>query len=164
MVGEPLFRVVELVFTSYAVPGLLVPLLWFLRRVAGQWLTPAAAPDQELDRLTAFHLSLATGWLVLWGVMWLGVPLAKGGTPAVALCWVAYALANITLALLLMRFTSLYGSLAPGAAADRLFTRLMCAVLAQPILTALAFSVLFRLTGVAWHLALPGAPAVQEGI
>ena len=73
-------------------------------------------------------------------------------------------LSECLLALLLVRFTGEYGSLAAGDATDRLFTRLLGAVALQPIATAVAFAVLYRVSGVAWDLQVLGLPAVQEGI
>jgi len=103
-------------------------------------------------------------WLGVWGAIRLGLRLDHVGAVAIAALWLGYGAANVLLALLLVRFTGEYGSLAAGDATDRLFTRLLGAVALQPIATAVAFAVLYRVSGVAWDLQVLGLPAVQEGI
>jgi hypothetical protein len=83
---------------------------------------------------------------------------------AAVACWTGYAVANLALAWLLVWFTADYGSLPDGESKDRLFLRVIGAVVLQPVMTALAFSVLYRIMGVAYHLQVPGLTAVQEGI
>jgi hypothetical protein len=161
---ERFFHIVEVVFTAYAIPALIVPVLWLARWVSRSWFQSQAGSRRTLGRIVDQHSALVLAWLLLWGAMRLGVPIEKGGSLAAALCWMGYALANILLARLLLRFTAEYGSLPPGAATDRLFVRLLGAIIAQPVMTTLAFSVLYRVTGVAWQLHTPGLSAVQEGI
>ena len=84
--------------------------------------------------------------------------------PVAAVCWTAYVAANGALAWVLVRFTASYGSLPASSTSDALFVRLIGTLAAQPIMTALAFSVLTRVMGMAWHPLMPGLPAVQEGI
>ena len=78
--------------------------------------------------------------------------------------WIAYALLNLMLAWLLVRFTAGYGDLPEGPSRDRLFLRFLSAIVVQPMATACAFTVLYRIMGVVYHLKVPGLGAVQEGI
>jgi hypothetical protein len=161
---ERFFHIVEVVFTAYAIPALIVPLLWLARWAGRSWFESRTGSRRALSRIVDQHSALLLAWLLLWGAMRLGVPIEKGGSLAAAVCWTGYALANILLARLLLRFTAEYGSLPPGAATDRLFVRLLGAIIAQPVMTTLAFSVLYRVSGVAWQWHMPGLPTVQEGI
>jgi hypothetical protein len=158
------FRIVEVTFTAYAIPALLVPLIWLLARIRRRHSPPRIETSRELARLVSAHFALVLLWALLWGAMILGLPLEKGGAPAAIFCWTAYAVANLLLAWVLIRFTAAYGSLPESSASDALFVRLLGTLVAQPIMTGLAFSVLTRIMGVAWHLQVPGLPAVQEGI
>jgi len=158
------FHIVEVTFTAYVVPGLMVPVIlligWIGRRRAG----PRQEPSHELARLVRAHFALVLLWALIWVAMLLGVPLQKGGPAALVACWAAYVIANLVLAWVLVRFTAVYGSLPPSAASDALFVRLIGTLAAQPIMTALAFSVLTRVMGMTWHPLMPSLPAVQEGI
>ena len=161
---ERFFRLVELVFTAYAIPALIVPVLWLARWVGRRSFGSRAVSRHALGRIVDQHYALVLAWVLLWGAMRLGLPIEKGGSLAAAICWTGYALANVLLARLLLRFTAEYGSLPPGAATDRLFVRLVGAIIVQPFMTAVAFSVLYRVTGLTWQLHVPGPPTVQEGI
>jgi hypothetical protein len=103
-------------------------------------------------------------WLALFIAILAGVHLNRGGMIAVVLSWAAYALTNLLLAWLLLRFTSTYARIPPGTAADRVFMRFLGIVVAQPLMTAAAFAVLNQVMGVAWNLQVPELPAIQEGI
>ncbi len=159
------FRVVELVFTSYALPALLVPLVWLARRTlrvlhAG----PSAAPATRMRRAAALYGFLSAAWLAIGMAFALGAPIERGGRLVGALLWLAYGLLNVALAAMLARFTASYGGLSEGQAKDRLFLYLLSAVVAQPLATACAFAVLYRVMGVVYHLQVPGLTGVQEGI
>ena len=74
------------------------------------------------------------------------------------------ALIPVVLAWVLVRFTAAYGSLPESSASDALFLRLVGTLAAQPVMTALAFSVIAHIMGVGWNPLIPTLPAVQEGI
>jgi hypothetical protein len=103
-------------------------------------------------------------WLGAWLALRVGLPFEHGGRVALALSWLGYLFLNVVFASLLVRFTSGYGGLPEGDDKDRLFLRLLGAILAQPLATACAFAVLYRLMGVAYLLKVPGLPVVQEGL
>jgi hypothetical protein len=156
-------RLVELVFTAYAVPALLVPFVWLARRAGRSFRPDRSRSAEGLARAGRTYGALALGWLIVWAVLRPGVPFS-GGPLTAAACWTGYGAANLALAWLLVRFTADYGSLPDGAAKDRVFLRVIGAVVAQPVVTALAFSVLYRLLGVAYRLRVPPLAAVQEGL
>jgi len=163
--GEGFFRAVELVFTAYAVPALIVPFVWLGRRLLGPSRRGAAIVSADrLNRALSVHAVLSILWFAAWLALRLGVPLERGGRPAGALLWAAYALLNAGLASLLVRFTAGYGGLPEGSLKDRLFLRFVSALLAQPLATACAFTVLYRMMGLVYHLKMPALHAVQEGI
>jgi hypothetical protein len=163
--GERLFRLVELVFTAYAVPALLVPLVWLGRRLQrGPSPGGARGTEDRLNRAVAAYGIMLAVWIGVWLALAFGIPIERGGRPAGLLLWVAYLLLNGALASLLVRFTAGYAELPDGTCRDRLFLRFLAAVVAQPLATACAFSVLYRIMGVVYHLKMPGLTAVQEGI
>jgi hypothetical protein len=162
--NETFFRIVEVAFTAYMVPALLVPVIWLVGRVRRRHAAPRVETSGELTRLVKVHFGFVLAWGLLWTAMILGVPLEKGGSLALVACWAVYLVANLVLAWVLVRFTAAYGSLPESATSDVLFIRLLGTLAAQPIMTALAFSVLTRIMGVVWHLQVPSLPAVQEGI
>jgi hypothetical protein len=159
---QAMVRLVELVFTAYMVPALLVPLVWLASRTVRR-----RAPGEtsgSLARLEAAYAVLALAWFAAWLAVRLGVPLERGGVPAAAVSWLGYLLVNLVFAWLLVRFTSGYGGLAEGPVKDRLFLRFLALIVIQPLTTASAFTVLFRTMGVAYRLWSPELPAIQEGI
>jgi hypothetical protein len=164
MIGQTFLRITEIIFASYMVPALLVPvawmLAWMLRRRLGRKV-PAAA---EVERQWRVLRILFVIWLALFLVVVAGVRLNRGGVVAVVLCWSIYALTNFLLAWFLLRFTATYGSIPPGPVADRAYMRFLGIVVAQPLMTAAAFAVLNQVMGVAWNLQVPDLPAIQEGI
>jgi hypothetical protein len=159
--GDRFFRVVELIFTAYAVPALLVPLVWLLRRLFRGRRTET---EDRLNRAVDVYGIILLAWVGAWVALVLGVPIEKGGRLAGTLFWVAYGLLNFGLASLLVRFTAGYGDLPEGSSRDRLFVRFLSAIVVQPVATACAFAVLYRIMGVVYHLKVPGLTAVQEGI
>jgi hypothetical protein len=163
MLGPTFFRIIEITFAAYMVPALLVPLAWIggwllKRRLAGA--PPAHRVENQSRRL--FWLFLV--WLALFLAVLAGAPLSRAGNIAVALCWFAYVLTNGLIAWFLLSFTSAYGSIPAGRAADRVFLQFVGIVVAQPLMTAAAFSVLNNVMGVAWNAQIPALPAIQEGI
>ncbi len=162
--AEGFFRLVELVFTAYAIPALLVPFVWLAGWGWTRWGGGRSRNGEQLGRILNRYSAVVVAWMVAWGMIRLGLPAEKGGVAAAVLGWLAYGTANVMFAQLLVRFTQEYGLLPPGQATDRLFARLLGAIVVQPLMTAFAFSVLYRITGVTWSLHVPGLPAVQEGI
>jgi hypothetical protein len=158
--SQTLFRAVEVVFTAYAVPGLLVPLVWGAWRLLG----PSTTPPTTLARIQRTYSALVVLWLVAWLALRIGVPLEAGGKAAGVLFWIAYALLNVVFAWQLVRFTAGYGEISDEATRDRLFVRFLCQFLLQPVTTACAFGVLYRIMGVLYHMQVPSLAAVQEGI
>lgn len=162
--ADRFFRLVELIFTAYAVPALLVPLVWLVRRLRGHRSGTARETADRLNRAVAAYAIVLLAWVGAWIALALGVPIERGGRVAGAIFWIAYGLLNFGLASLLVRFTAGYGDLPEGDLRDRLFVRLLSAILVQPVGTACAFAILFRIMGVVYHLKAPGLTAVQEGI
>ena len=117
-----------------------------------------------MNRGVKLYAGLATVWLLAWAAVRAGIPIERGGPAVHALFWLAYILLNLALAWLMVRFTAGYGEVPAGPVKDRLFLRFLFVVVAQPLATACAFSVLFRIMGVVYDLKVPGLTAVQEGI
>jgi hypothetical protein len=163
MMGPTFFRIIEITFAAYMVPALLVPLAWlggwFLKRRLAE-AQPAYRVENQSRRL--FWLFLV--WLALFLAVLAGVPLNRGGNVAVTLCWLVYGITNALIAWFLLSFTGAYGSIPAGRTADRVFLRFVGVVVAQPLMTAAAFSVLNNVMGVAWNAQVPALPAIQEGI
>jgi hypothetical protein len=158
------FRIVEVTFTAYVVPALLVPVILLIGWIRRKRTVPRQEASRELTRLIRAHFALVLVWTLIWTAMIVGVPLEKGGSVSLVACWTVYVVANLVLAWILVRFTAAYGSLPPSSASDALFARLLGTMAAQPLMTAFAFSVLTRIMGAAWNPLVPGLPAVQEGI
>jgi len=163
-VADRFFRLVELLFTAYAVPTLLVPLVWVGRRFARRGSGRVPETSDRLNRALAAYGLVLFAWVAAWLALLAGVPVERGGRVAAAFLWAAYGLLNLLLASLLVRFTAGYGDLPEGSSRDRLFLRFLTAIVVQPIATACAFAVLYRMMGVVYHLKVPGLTAVQEGI
>jgi hypothetical protein len=146
------------------VPALLMPLAWIaawlLKRRARGGARPAIEVESQSRRL--FWLFLV--WVALFLAVVAGVPLHRGGRLAVALCWLGYVATNVLIAWFLLRFTTAYGLIPEGRAADRAFLRFIAIVVAQPLVTAAAFAVLNNVMGIAWDAQVPELPAIQEGI
>lgn len=162
---ERFFRAVELVFTAYAVPALIVPFVWLGRRLlAVTGGRPVRESAGALRSAIVTYGALASVWLLAWLALRLGFPIERGGRAVGAISWVAYVLVNIALARLLVRFAAGYGDLPGGRRKDTLFLQFLSAVVVQPLATACAFSILYRIMGVVYHMKVPGLTAVQEGI
>jgi hypothetical protein len=163
MIGPTFFRLIEITFAAYMVPALLVPLAW----IGGwllEWRRRGGQPVYRVENQSRRLLWLFLVWLALFLAVLAGVPLNHGGNVAVALCWLVYAVTNVLIAWFLLTFTSAYGSIPAGRAADRVFLQFVGIVAAQPLMTAAAFSVLNNVMGVAWNAQIPALPAIQEGI
>ncbi len=162
--GPMFFRIIEITFASYMVPALLVPLVWGAAWLLKRRLHAKAHPAAEVEGQSRRLFWLFLLWLVLFLAVVAGVPLNRGGSVAVALCWLVYAATNVLIAWFLMRFTTAYALIPEGRAADRAFLRFIAIVAAQPLMTAAAFAVLNNVMGVAWNAQVPELPAIQEGI
>lgn len=162
--GPTFFRSVEIAFTSYMVPALLVPVVWVATLIFRNRRLESSDPLRELTRQCRLLAGLFGLWLLLFLAVRAGVPLSRGGIVATSLVWAAYIVTNVLIAWFLLRFTSRYGSISKGAAADRLFGRFLILVLAQPLMTAAAFVVLDTAMGVIWSGQVPQLPAMQEGL
>lgn len=161
--GPVFFRIIEITFASYMVPALLVPLVWVAAWLMKRRLR-ASAPATEVEGQSRLLFWLFLVWFVLFVAVIAGVPFNRGGSLAVVSCWIVYAATNLLLAWFLLRFTSTYGSIPDGQAADRIFLRFIAIIVAQPLMTAAAFAVLNNVMGVAWNAQVPELPAIQEGI
>jgi hypothetical protein len=162
MMQEHLFRGVELIFTAYMVPALMVPLVWIGGRVFRR-----GSPLESVIRLTRIQITygaIACLWFAGWLAVRLGLPIEQGGKAIGLLSWAVYLALNLTLAVLLVAFTREYGALPDGPQKDRLFARFLTIILAQPVATAFAFSVLYRIMGLVYHMNVPSLTGVQEGI
>ena len=162
--GPMFFRTVEIIFASFMVPALLVPVVWIAgvaRRGRARGEEEAAA---DLNRQWRLLLGLFLVWLLLLLAVVARVPIYLGGALAIALCWALYGVTNLLLARYFLRFTVKYGSIPAGPQADRVFVRFLSVVATQPLVTAAAFAVLNVVMGLAWNAHVPDLPAIQEGI
>jgi hypothetical protein len=162
-VSQALFRTVEVVFTAYAVPALIVPGVWLAVRLL-RARHPARPWEDILSRIESVYGALAAFWVVAGAGALLGIPVERGGTVSRVLAWGAYCALNVAFAWLLVRFTAGYSYVREEDERDRLFSKLLLIVVAQPVATACAFALLYRVMGLSYLLAIPGLPAVQEGI
>lgn len=158
------FRIIEIAFASYMVPALLVPPVWVAASLMKRRLRADAQPATEVEGQSRLLFWLFLVWFVLCLAVVAGVPFSRGGSLAVVSCWIVYAATNLLLAWFLLRFTTTYGSIPEGRAADRVFLRFIAIIVAQPLMTAAAFAVLNNVMGVAWNAQVPELPAIQEGI
>ena len=158
------FRIIEITFASYMVPALLVPLVWVAAWLLKRHLRSSAQPAAEVEGQSRLLFWLFLVWLVLFLAVVAGVPFYRGGSLAVVSVWIVYAATNLLFAWFLLRFTTAYGSIPNGRAADRIFLRFIAIIVAQPLMTAAAFAVLNNVMGVAWNAQVPELPAIQEGI
>ncbi len=157
-------RIIELLYTAYMVPALLVPFAWILLRLARRRGRLRTVQSGELRRLEFGSAALAILWVVLWLMMKSGVPIQRGGAPLLAIGVVLYLSLNAALAWLLVRFAAGYGALPQGPTADRLFLGVVSLFVAQPLVTGMALGVLHQLMGLTWQASLPQFIPGQEGI
>ena len=162
--GQMFFRIIEIMFASYMVPALLVPLVWVSAWLLKRHLRANTQPANEVEGQSRLLFWLFLVWFVLFLAVAAGVPFNRGGSLAVVSCWIVYAATNLLFAWFLLRFTAAYGSIPDGRAADRVFMRFIAIIVAQPLMTAAAFAVLNNVMGVAWNAQVPELPAIQEGI
>jgi hypothetical protein len=158
-------QVLETIFTAFAVPAFLVPLVWLAAKLSGRsggWTGVALA--RSLTRLQAAH-AVSSALLISGAVLAeLGVPLERGGKPLTLLAWALYGGVNIVFAGLLLRMVSGYGNLPDGKLKDALFLRFMAITALQPITTAGAFTLLYHLLRLVYHEKFPWLDVSPEGI
>jgi hypothetical protein len=164
VMGPIFFRIIEITFAAYMVPALLVPLVWVAAWILKRRLHVNTQPAIEVEGQFRVLFWLFLVWFLLFLAVIAGASLNRGGSAAVALCWIVYAATNLLLAWFLLRFTTTYGLIPDGRAADRVFMRFIAVVVTQPLMTAAAFAVLNNVMGVAWNAQVPELPAIQEGI
>jgi uncharacterized membrane protein len=164
MTGSVFLRIVEITFTSFMVPTLLVPVVWVAGLLLKGRMRTDEEPAGELNRQWWILLCLFLLWLLLLLAVVARIPLNLGGSAAIVLCWALYVSTNLLLAWYFLRFTARYGSIPAGAQADRVFLRFISIVVTQPLMTAAAFAVLNVVMGLAWNERFPDLPVIQEGI
>lgn len=157
-------RAIELVYTAYLVPALLVPFAWLFVWLARRRGRLVSLLDSELRRVELGTAALAALWLLLWAAMKAGAPVDRGGWMLLAAGVLLYLAMNAALAWLLVRFASGYGALSPGPSADRLFLGVVGLFAVQPLVTAMALGVLHRTLGLEWQASMPQFIPGQEGI
>jgi hypothetical protein len=162
MMQEQLFRGVELIFTAYMVPALLVPLVWIGGRILKRMGPSESA--MRLSRIQGLYAGIAGLCFLGWVAVRFGVPIENGGRVIGFVSWLIYIALNFTLAMLLVAFTGEYGALPEGPVKDRLFARFLSIILVQPVATAFAYAVLYRIMGLVYHMKVVPLPGVQEGI
>jgi hypothetical protein len=142
-----------------------MPHVWFGGAVTRPFRrAPTLAFEARIRRLE--RASFLVGFmLVLGGLLaWVGVPVERGGRSLTFVAWAMYAAANLLFASIVMGMTSGYGSLPDGRPKDALFMRFIAEVFFQVVMTAGAFSLLYRLLRVVFHRKFPGLDVVPEGI
>ncbi len=157
-------QLIEIIFTSYLLPALLLPLIW-LARAAMQRRTTFSHPDapHSLRRLFAAYAATAGFLLLAWVLSRLGVPIEHGGRPLTVLVWLVFGALNFIFAGLATSVTSNYGALANAQTKDSIFLRFLAIILIQPFSTAAAFSVLYRLLRLVYKQVFPWLDVSQEG-
>jgi hypothetical protein len=153
-------QLVEAVFTSYLLPALLVPLVWLLRRVTGGAIGGALS----LGVLRIAYEAVALLLVLAWAGTRAGLPIELGGRTVTMAVWILFGALNFLFAAIAVRITGEYGRLPEGRPKDALFLRFLGTVLAQPVATLAAFSLLYRLLRLVYHREFPWLDAVQEGI
>ena len=157
-------QLIEIVFTSYLLPALLLPLIW-LARAAVRRRASLTQPDapRSLRRFFSAYAAIAGFLLLTWVLSRLGVPIERGGRPLTVLVWLVFGALNLIFAGLAGSVTSNYGSLANAETKDSVFIQFLAIVLIQPLSTAAAFSVLYRLLRLVFLQVFPWLDVSQEG-
>ena len=151
MAASVFLKIVEITFTAFMVPTLLVPVVWIAGLLLKGRMPGSEEPATELNRHWRILLCLFLIWLLLLLAVVARIPLNLGGSAAIVLCWVLYVSTNLLLAWYFVRFTARYGSIPAGAQADRVFLRFVSVVVTQPLMTAAAFAVLNVVTDCRQH-------------
>ena len=157
-------QALETIFTAFAMPAFLVPLVWLGVKLRGHAVRTGTALVRNSTRLQVAH-AISSALLVSGAILaWLGVPVERGGRPATLLVWALYGGVNILFAALVLQMTSGYGNLRDGEFKDALFLRFLAIVALQPIATAGAFSLLYRLLKLVYHETFPWLDVSPQGI
>ena len=157
-------QAIETIFTAFAVPTFLVPIVWLGVKLRGRPVRTGTALVRNLTRIQAAY-AISSALLVSGAVLaWIGVPVERGGRPATLLVWAVYGGANILFAALVLQMTSGYGNLPDGELKDAIFLRFLAIVALQPITTAGAFSLLYRLLRLVYHEKFPWPDVSPQGI
>jgi hypothetical protein len=159
----PFKQIVEAVFTSYLLPALLVPLVWLLRKIARS-IWKLSTGISALRLLQNAYDATAILIVLAWAAGRAGLRIEAGGRPITILAWIFFGALNLLFATLAVRITGEYGKLPDGGPKDTVFLRFLGAIVAQPIATLAAFSLLYRLLRVVYHRQFPWLDVVQEGI
>jgi hypothetical protein len=160
----PLKQIVEAVFTSYLLPALIVPLVWLLGAITRRSTGTLVAGISALRFLQNAYDATAILIVLVWAAGRAGLRIEAGGRPITVLVWVLFGALNLLFATLAVRITGEYGKLPDGGPKDTVFLRFLGAIVAQPIATLAAFSLLYRLLRVVYHREFPWLDVVQEGI
>ncbi|MGH7741501.1 MAG: hypothetical protein ACRENS_05700 [Candidatus Eiseniibacteriota bacterium] len=155
--------IAEVIFTSYLLPALLLPLVWMARAFA-RGRVAAPTPPVGLARWLAIHGGLAASLLIACGLAALGVPIERGGAPLTLISWLLFAALHFSFAALASAATSQIPAASGDGARDRLFAAFVLATLLQPAGTAAGLVVLYRLMRLVYHQTLPLFDIVPEGI
>ena len=157
--------IAEILFTSYLVPALLLPLVW----IAGAWRRRrAAAAGGEAGpnprRWFTLHGGLSAALIAAWLAGALGVPIEHGGAAITLAAWLAFVALQLSFAALGVAVTRDVSAAPEGEPRDRLFAAFLGFTLLQPVGTAAALGVLYRLMRLVYHQTLPMLDVVPEGI
>lgn len=156
-------QISEILFTSYLLPALLLPIIWLAGAAARRGRVPTE-PERSLARVFTVHAVVATTLVTAWGLGALGVPLERGGAPLTIAAWLLFATLQFAFAALASGVTSRYAAIPEGRARDALFVKFVALTLLQPIATAAALHVLYRLMRLVYHHSLPLFDTLPEGL
>ncbi len=157
-------QLVEAIFTAYLLPALLVPLVWLIRAIRGNRADRSPGRFGPLRRVQGAYASVAILITLLWAAAKAGLRVELGGRPITVVAWILFGTLNFLFAVLAVRMAGDYARLPDGRPKDALFLRFLAAIVAQPLVTLAAFSLLYRLLRVVYHRQFPWLNAVQEGI
>ncbi len=158
-------QAIETLFTAFLVPAFCVPFVWFglaLRNRARR--PPGEVFARRMLGLQSAH-AVSCVLLVAGGLLaWAAVPVERGGRLLTAGAWALYGVVNLLFAAIVVLMTGGYAGLPDGPPKDALFLRFLGLVALQPIATAGAFSLLYRLLRVVYHEEFPWLDIPTEGL
>ena len=156
-------QVIELLFTAYLLPALLLPLLWLV--AAFRHTTFAVVdPCRALRRLSLAWASTALFFALGWTLAALGAPIEAGGRILTITAWLVFVALHLLFAGLAATITSNYASIPDGASKDSVFVWFLAVVVLQPLATAAGLSVLYRLLRLVYHQNMPGLDLIPSGV
>lgn len=153
-------QIIEIVFTSYLLPALLLPLVW----LASALRRSTTDPMVVIRRTRFAYLAVAAAFALMWALARSGVPIEAGGRWLTALAWIAFVMLHLLFAMLAATMTAKYASLPEGTAKESSFVFFLAIVVLHPAATAAGVSVLYRLLRLVYHQVLPGIDLVPGGI